>query len=32
MGALTSKLYTYKARPWEIKSQETISIQDPFFS
>lgn len=31
MGALTSKLYTYKARPWEVKSVDTISLaNDPF--
>ena len=32
MGALTSKLYTYKARPWELSSHATISIQDPFLT
>lgn len=31
MGALTSKTYAYKARPWEIQSKETVSILDPFF-
>jgi hypothetical protein len=31
MGALTSKLYAYKARPWEVSSKETVSIKDPFF-
>lgn len=32
MGALTSKLYAYKARPWELSSHATISIQDPFLT
>lgn len=32
MGALTSKLYAYKARPWEATSIETVSIIDPFFT
>ena len=32
MGALTNKLYAYKARPWELESIETISISDPFFN
>lgn len=32
MGALTSKLYAYKARPWEVTSIETVSIIDPFLT
>lgn len=31
MGALTSKSYTYKSRPWELRSKDTISLKDPFF-
>lgn len=30
MGALTSKTYTYKGRPWELRSKDTISLKDPF--
>jgi len=30
MGALTSKTYTYKSRPWELRSKDTISLKDPF--
>lgn len=29
MGALTSKPYVYKARPWDLKSFITIAINDP---
>lgn len=28
VGALTSKPYTFKARPWELKNTETIDIHD----
>lgn len=28
VGALTSKPYTFKARPWELKSTETIDVHD----
>jgi NADH-quinone oxidoreductase subunit G len=28
VGALTSKPYTFKARPWELKSVETIDLTD----
>ena len=28
VGALTSKSYTFKARPWELKSIETIDLTD----
>jgi len=28
VGALTSKQYSFKARPWEIKTQETIDCND----
>jgi len=28
VGALTSKQYSFKARPWEIKTQETIDCSD----
>jgi NADH dehydrogenase/NADH:ubiquinone oxidoreductase subunit G len=31
LGALTSKPYTYKTRPWEIKNKTTISVNDPSF-
>lgn len=30
VGALTSKPYAFKARPWELQSKETIDILDPF--
>jgi NADH dehydrogenase (ubiquinone) Fe-S protein 1 len=32
VGALTSKPYSYKARPWELKSIETIDILDSICS
>jgi len=32
VGALTNKLYAYKGRPWELKSVETIAINDGYFS
>ena len=28
VGALTSKPYTFKARPWELKNTETIDVHD----
>jgi NADH-quinone oxidoreductase chain G len=30
VGALTSKPYTFKVRPWELKSTETIDLNDSF--
>lgn len=32
VGALTSKQYSFKARPWEIKTQETVDCTDGFGS
>ena len=32
VGALTSKPYAFKARPWELKNIETIDIFDSFLS
>jgi len=32
VGALTSKNYAFKARPWELRSQETIDCTDSFGS
>jgi NADH dehydrogenase/NADH:ubiquinone oxidoreductase subunit G len=30
VGALTLKTYAYKARPWELRSKDTISLKDLF--
>lgn len=30
VGALTSKPYAFKARPWELQTKETFDILDPF--
>nr|YP_009004107.1 NADH dehydrogenase subunit 11 [Tsukubamonas globosa]BAO51949.1 NADH dehydrogenase subunit 11 [Tsukubamonas globosa] len=30
VGALTSKPYAFKARPWELQSKETVDVLDPF--
>ncbi len=32
VGALTSKVYAFKARPWELKINETIDLTDSFGS
>ena len=32
VGALTSKVYAFKTRPWELKSQETLDCLDGFGS
>jgi len=32
VGALTSKVYAFKARPWELKSRDSVDVMDSFGS